>query len=528
MKAPIQSGQTSKSVFKKVFTAVLLLQAFVATFAQQASTLPVVYPLMHLTAEQKQQFRIAHIQRHALSVEGSFEHNFANSLSLLSRLPYTPAERNQGGCGDCWQWAGTGVMEIAHDVMNGVHDRLSVQFLNSCNSGINCCQGGWLDNLTAFYSAVGFAVPWANNNALFSSGNGSCGNSPCGNIATTPDYPITSISTVTITTHGVGQAQAIANIKSVLNQNRAIWFGFFMPTQLDWNQFFSFWNSQSESAVWDGFVGGQIPDTGDAGHAVLCVGYNDDDPANRYWIMVNSWGTTQARPNDIFLVSMDLDYDCADSTGWSSLWWETLDIKFAPSGLPAPVLNPEPPVTPGTSNTLDWTPVMSQIGVTAVGGSQSATQSAIVASVVSSQTNTVSLQSALSLPVGATNSGQPAPNTPMATISRAPECSPSEAILPFDQPASFLGLTMPEHGEFAVTPQWGVRTSRDNSVAKRSPRARWARDQPGRLFLPAYPRPSPGGRASHCNIDDTDRAFVPDPPHSNRRADPDTRLVCFG
>ena len=38
------------------------------------------------------------------------------SLSLLSRLNYTPSERDQGSCGNCWAWAGTGVMGIVLDV----------------------------------------------------------------------------------------------------------------------------------------------------------------------------------------------------------------------------------------------------------------------------------------------------------------------------------------------------------------------------------------------------------------------------
>ncbi len=36
----------------------------------------------------------------------------AASVSLLDRLDYTPSERDQGSCGNCWAWAGTGVMEI--------------------------------------------------------------------------------------------------------------------------------------------------------------------------------------------------------------------------------------------------------------------------------------------------------------------------------------------------------------------------------------------------------------------------------
>jgi hypothetical protein len=56
------------------------------------------------------------------------------------------------------------------------------------------------------------------------------------------------------------------------------------------------------------------------------VGYDDTDPANPYWIMVNSWGTTTGRPNGIYRVSMNLDYDCADANGHYNLYWQTLNV----------------------------------------------------------------------------------------------------------------------------------------------------------------------------------------------------------
>ena len=61
---------------------------------------------------------------------------------------------------------------------------------------------------------------------------------------------------------------------------------------------------------------------------MLCVGYNDDDPNNAYWIMLNSWGTTENRVNGTFRVDMDMNYDCADSDGEYSLYWQTLDVEF--------------------------------------------------------------------------------------------------------------------------------------------------------------------------------------------------------
>jgi len=251
------------------------------------------------------------------------------SLSLLSRLNYTPSERDQGSCGNCWAWAGTGVMGIALDVEEDVFDRLSVQYISSCNTAITCCEGGWLRDFSSFYASEGYAIPWSNSNASWQNGDGNC-NVLCEDISAMPDYPITSITAETILTHGVGQAQAIANIKNVLSQNRAVWFGFFMGTQEDWNSFDAFWNTQAEDALWgfDATCGKPYTSAG-GGHAVLCVGYNDDDPNNAYWIMLNSWGTTTDRPNGLFRMDMDVNYDCADSSGEYNLYWQTLDVEFS-------------------------------------------------------------------------------------------------------------------------------------------------------------------------------------------------------
>src|SRR5207245_9672423 len=143
-------------------------------------------------------------------------------------LANSPGARYQGQHGDSWQWAGTGVMEIALKEETGVSARLSVQFINSCNTRKNCCDGGWLQDVVDFYGGMGFALPWSNANAQYSSYGGTCGSAPCGAIATTPNYPITSISLVQIPTTGVGQAQAIANLKNTFDQGKAIWLGFFL------------------------------------------------------------------------------------------------------------------------------------------------------------------------------------------------------------------------------------------------------------------------------------------------------------
>ena len=252
------------------------------------------------------------------------------SLSLLSHLEYTPSERDQGTCGDCWAWAGTGVMEIALNIQNSVKDRLSIQYLNSCDTSSRyACCGGWLSRLADYYTDVDHAIPWSNTNASWQDGTKGCVDASsdvlCSSIPTYPRYPIASIEAQVIETHSVSDEQAIANIKNVLNQNKAVWFGFFMANE-DWNIFRNFWSNDAESTLWDFDITCNKESNG--GHAVLCVGYDNTDPDNAYWIMLNSWGTTDGRPTGLFRVDMNMDYTCIDTEDYYNLYWQTLDVDF--------------------------------------------------------------------------------------------------------------------------------------------------------------------------------------------------------
>jgi hypothetical protein len=140
-----------------------------------------------------------------------------------------------------------------------------------------------------------------------------------------------------VTTHNVGQAAAIDNLKNVLNQNKAIWIAFFVANSQDGNQFINFWSTQTETAVWnpDTYSGHTWdPNTG-WGHAVLLVGYDDTDPNNRYWVILNSWDTTSGRPNGLFRMKMDMNYDDSviglvtpGGSGFA-LYFETLNVQFS-------------------------------------------------------------------------------------------------------------------------------------------------------------------------------------------------------
>jgi len=274
----------------------------------------------------------------------------AGSLTLLDRLNYVPAERDQNVCGNCWVWSATGIMEIALDVQDGLFERLSVQYLNSCGptgQSYACC-GGNLSDFVGFYLKTGGAVPWNNRSASFQDGTLRCedgrSTTACGSLGLNPTRPLASLQNEKILTQGVGTARAIANIKTLLDENRAVQFSFYLADDGDWGSFYNFWANQGEEAIvnLDYACGRVFDEDQGGGHSVLCVGYNDDDPAASYWIMVNSWGAIEElRPQGTFRLDMNMNYDCTlvfeDGVG-SSAYWETLYVDYG-SG---PLVNTEP------------------------------------------------------------------------------------------------------------------------------------------------------------------------------------------
>ena len=254
-----------------------------------------------------------------------------SSFSLLSYLYYVPEERNQGHIGNCWVWAGTGCMEIALNVQLGIMDRLSVQYLDSLysdGSGDDWAgNGGTAADFADFYDDQQMIISWANINAYYQDYNSDDSAAvDASEIATNSSYLLDSVDYAQIRTYDVGQETAIMKIKNVLNQNKGVFFAFYLANDEDWNEFYDFWDDESESSIWDyGFSDGEDWDDEEGGgHAVLCVGYDDTDPdpANHYWIMLNSWGVTPERPNGLFRVSMYYDYDAVDADGsYNTEWW---------------------------------------------------------------------------------------------------------------------------------------------------------------------------------------------------------------
>jgi C1A family cysteine protease len=331
-----------------------------------AASIP-TYPIMKFTAEElalkNEILANAPIATIDEQIQKELQSNQqGESFSLLPRIYYIPSERDQAQCGNCWVWAGTGIMEIALNVQLGITDRLSIQYLNSNyngGSGDNwACSGGTAIDFASFYNSQKIIIPWSNINASFQDQNSTTDTAvPASSICTIPSYLLASVTSAKIKTHNVDTETAVSNIKNILNQNKGVSFAFFLANEDDWDQFQLFWDKQTESSIWNyGFSDGEIYDeeTG-GGHGVLCVGYDDSDPdpANHYWIMLNSWGTTEGRPNGLFRLSMYYDYDTADSEGYYNTEWWTINptyLAYVPKeisipSIPSIITNPRHKIT---------------------------------------------------------------------------------------------------------------------------------------------------------------------------------------
>jgi hypothetical protein len=264
----------------------------------------------------------------------------AMNPSLLDHITYNPVERDQGSCGNCFAFTTTALLEILHSTQTGVNDRLSVQWFNSNLYGYtppgsptsfkNACVGGNVAGVLNVYYEKGMQyVPWSNKNAQFQDGNynGNINSPPAvpaSAISTNPSYvsPKHSIEDRTITTTGVSQATAIANIKNVLLQGEGVGYFYSAATNGGMAAFQNWWNTASETDLFnpDTYCGESQKNGMDA-HETTIVGYDASDPNsnNWYWLVLNQWGTTSSRPNGLFRVKMNIDYGCAEERIFETL-----------------------------------------------------------------------------------------------------------------------------------------------------------------------------------------------------------------
>lgn len=327
-----------------------------------------MYPVMRVNTDIIKTWKSDYNEAKKAAIDQNLENSIANTedFSILHLLNYDAEERDQHWCSNCWSWPATSIIAIALNVQEGIYDRLSVQYINSCGTvvGSECCEGGNLNIFARFYRYVDMAIPWSNENAHWIDKYAQC-NTPCESISTEPNYPISSIYPETIETHEIPEEEAIENVKNILHQQKGVYFSWYLPDMEYREHFSNYWQQYSEESVYDldWACGVEFNDETGGGHAVLCVGYHDEEGTNNdYWIMLNSWGAPNSRPNGLFRVNMHMDYDCTmlyAGHEYYSFDFQTLDISFgteeeAPD---PPSINGPSMGKPGTDYTFDFSAI---------------------------------------------------------------------------------------------------------------------------------------------------------------------------
>lgn len=262
---------------------------------------------------------------------------------LLGHIVNVPAERVQGPVDTCWVWAATAVVEVALDVQEGVRDRLSIEYFDASYRGGGgpgwAGERGWVNQYAMHLAANPILVPWSNENASYRDGTMRCraeGRAAidASVIATDPHYSVERCSSRRVSTWRVGTRTAVANIRAELDADRALFVGFTLPNETARMAFRDYWNNGTEADVWDPSPWLSASGDGTAfSHAVACVGYDTRDPENRYWVMLNSWGTANGRRSSgTFRMRMEIDYNLPayrDHPDGPAIAFEAVDIEFA-------------------------------------------------------------------------------------------------------------------------------------------------------------------------------------------------------
>nr|WP_319377692.1 C1 family peptidase [uncultured Methanoregula sp.] len=267
--------------------------------------------------------------------------------NLTNNFPKTSyAEWNQGQCGNCWVWAGTGVLAQTLNKSKNTYTPLSIQFFNSnyMDGNINmkkphdwACTGGFPSTFAEIYNTGvnqsyeggPFAVPWSNYNASYK--DASVGSN--GNVQTTlpknlmtirPNYGIDHIDAQKVlATPSSNQTAAVENITLALVDGKVIFYSMYLPNKTAWDEFDpEFWGKQPDG-IWDMDRWNATDYNSSAGegsgHAMILIGYNKTDPApaNQYWIVQNSWGNPVNRSTGQYKLKMWMDYNATfNNTGW--------------------------------------------------------------------------------------------------------------------------------------------------------------------------------------------------------------------
>ncbi|MFH0980380.1 MAG: C1 family peptidase [Planctomycetota bacterium] len=176
--------------------------------------------------------------------------------------------RNQAGCGSCWAFSAIGAMESAILIHDGVSRDLAEQWLVSC-TGAGSCSGGWHDSACRYLSC--------NDN-----------HDPCGDggAVLEPDFPYVAWDApcncpywhpycLHSWAHVGSDTPSVSQIKQAILEHGPVSACVYV------------------NSAFHGYTGGVFNacEVASVNHAIVLVGWDDNQGANGVWILRNSWGT---------------------------------------------------------------------------------------------------------------------------------------------------------------------------------------------------------------------------------------------
>jgi C1A family cysteine protease len=182
-------------------------------------------------------------------------------------LHVLPPVKSQGGCGSCWAFATVGPLECNIKILDGITEDLSEQWLVSCNSDGWSCAGGWFAHDYHQWKTD----PCDSSGAVLEEDFPyEAWNAPCGCPYPHP-YHIESWAFIG-TSYGT---PTVSQIKQAIMEYGPVSVTVYV------NGAFQVYNG----GVFNGCSEGSI------NHAVVLVGWDDNQGPSGVWFMRNSWGT---------------------------------------------------------------------------------------------------------------------------------------------------------------------------------------------------------------------------------------------
>jgi len=204
--------------------------------------------------------------RHGLRLRGMLTAPMPSSWDSRT-LGFVGPVKDQGACGSCWDFSGTGVVEVAYNkagIGGGASAfSLSEEYTLSClnNGG---CNGD--DNTTVLDWAKGHGLPLTSDYGPYQAAPGTCLYAPTMAMYKIDDWGFAN------TQPADSNIAPRDDIKAAIMQYGAVGC------------------AVAADAAFEGYTGGVFADSGSTqiDHDVMLVGWDDSVNA---WLLRNSWGT---------------------------------------------------------------------------------------------------------------------------------------------------------------------------------------------------------------------------------------------